>query len=98
MLALMVCHGPVLAGAHCSRRLLTGGTEAPGMLAVRARQPEKLSPQCWFSVVAKPVTAVVKTTFSDRLTCGRLSIELPVPVSASSRHPIPVFVGNLMLK
>jgi hypothetical protein len=44
MLLLMVCHGPFLPGAHCSRRLLTGGsTVAPGVVVVMARQPEKLS-------------------------------------------------------
>src|SRR5215469_16260484 len=98
MLELIVRHGPVLVGAHCSRRWLTGGPDAPGMLPVRPRQPEKLSPQCWFSEAAKPVTAVLKTTFSLRLTCGRLSSELPGPVSASSVQSAPVFCGNGMLK
>jgi hypothetical protein len=52
---LMLCHGPVLLDAHCSRRLLTGGRAAPEMFEVSARQPEKPSPQCWFSEAAKPV-------------------------------------------
>jgi hypothetical protein len=99
MLLLMVCHGPFLPGAHCSRRLLTGGsTVAPGVVVVMARQPEKLSLQCWFSEVAKPVTAVVKTTFSLRLTCGKLSSELPGPRLACSAQPVPTFCGSGMLK